>query len=83
MHWLAQPHSGWISRSTPGRLSIILVTSSGRIPAWTWHSPGQIFILRPVIRSRYAPRNMSGRNRISRSSGTASMICCALPEVQQ
>ena len=79
MHWLAQPHSGWISRSASGPLvAASLATSSGRMPAWTWHSPGQIFILRPVTRSRYAPRNMSGRNRISRSAGTASITCAGV-----
>ena len=52
MHWLAQPHSGWMSRSVEGRSAIILLTSSGRMPACTWHSPGQIRIDRPVRRSR-------------------------------
>ncbi len=52
MHWLAQPHSGWMSRSASGRASSVRATSSLRMPACTWHSPGQIFILRPVTRSR-------------------------------
>ena len=40
--------------------------SRGRIPAWTWHSPSQTCMGRPIRRSTYAPRNMSGPKRISR-----------------
>ena len=43
------------------------------MPAWTWHSPIQMCSLRPVTRSSQRPRNMSGRKRISRSAGIASI----------
>ena len=80
--WLAQPHSGWTSSSASGTLAQ-RSTSSGRMPAWTWHSPIQMCSLRPVTRSSQRPRNMSGRKRISRSAGIASITAFALPEVQQ
>ena len=51
MHWVAQPHSGWIRNSASGRSARMRLMSSGLIPAWTWHSPGQTFIGLPVTRS--------------------------------
>ena len=43
-----QPHSGWMRKSAPGWASRISRMSDGRMPAWTWHSPSQTRILRPV-----------------------------------
>ena len=43
-----QPHSGWIRKSAPGCAARISEMSLGRMPAWTWHSPSQTCILRPV-----------------------------------
>ncbi len=83
MHWLAQPHSGWTSSSASGASRCQRSMSAGRMPAWTWHSPIQIFSLRPVTRSSQMPRYMSGRKRISLSAGIASMTAFALPDVQQ
>ena len=83
MHWLAQPHSGWTSSSASGASACQRSMSAGRMPAWTWHSPIQMFSLRPVTRSSQIPRYMSGRNRISRSAGIASMTAFAFPDVQQ
>ncbi len=53
------------------------------MPAWTWHSPIHSSSFRPVTRSTWAPRNMSGRNRISRSSGMLRTTAAAFDEVQQ
>ena len=40
------------------------------MPAWTWHSPAHTCrFLRPVTRRTWAPRNWSGQNNTSRSSG--------------
>ena len=81
--WLAQPHSGWTSSSASGASAVQRSMSAGRMPAWTWHSPSQIRSLRPVTRSSQSPRYRSGRKRISRSAGIASITAFALPEVQQ
>ena len=62
-----QPHSGWMRKSAPGCSSRTRVMSDGRMPAWTWHSPSQTCIERPIDFSTYAPRNMSGPKRISAS----------------
>ena len=77
--WLAQPHSGWTSSSASGASACQRSMSAGRMPACTWHSPSQIFSLRPVTRSSQRPRYMSGRKRISRSAGIASITARALP----
>ena len=53
------------------------------MPACTWHSPIHTCIFRPVWRSTCAPRNWSGRNRISRSSGIDRTTSTALEDVQQ
>ena len=59
-------------------------TSDGLMPACTWHSPAQMCMFsRPVIRRTCAPRNWSGQNRISRSSGIDRTTSAALDEVQQ
>ncbi len=42
------PHSGWIRNSAPGFSSRTSAMSPGRMPAWTWHSPIQTFMRRPV-----------------------------------
>ena len=82
-----QPHSGWMRKSAPGFSSRTRAMSAGRIPACTWHSPVHTFSCRPVTFSTYAPRNMSGPNRISVSSPCSrqmcSTTCTALDEVQQ
>ncbi len=81
--WLAHPHSGWTSSSASGASSCQRSRSAGRMPACTWHSPIQIRSFRPVTRSSQRPRKTSGRKRISRSAGIASITAFALPEVQQ
>src|SRR6266511_1142891 len=79
----AQPHSGCTSSSASGASCCQRSMSSGRIPAWTWHSPSQMFSFRPVTFSSQRPRYMSGRKRISWSRGIASITAFALPDVQQ
>ncbi len=71
--WVEQPHSGWIRNSAFGCSSRVRAMSSGLIPAWTWHSPSQMWkrprrsgsSTRPVSRSTKAPSHMSGPKRIS------------------
>ena len=54
------------------------------MPACTWHSPIQMCMLsRPVTRCTCAPRNWSGRNRISWSAGIESTTSTAFDDVQQ
>ncbi len=81
------PHSGWMRKSAPGCSSRTRVMSEGRIPAWTWHSPSQTCIERPIDFSTYAPRNMSGPKRISVSSPCSRRMCSttatALADVTQ
>src|SRR6266545_3633247 len=79
----AQPHSGCTSSSASGASVCQRSMSSGRMPACTWHSPSQMFSLRPVTFSSHRPRYMSGKKRISWSRGIASMTAFALPDVQQ
>ena len=40
---VAQPHSGWIRNSASGFSARVWTMSSGRMPAWTWHSPSQMW----------------------------------------
>ena len=49
--WHSRTRGGSAGRPRDGRPAP-RCTSSVRMPACTWHSPGQIFILRPVTRSR-------------------------------
>ena len=63
MHWLAQPHSGWTSSSASGASSCQRSMSAGRMPACTWHSPIQIFSLRPVTRSSQTPEEEVGQEQ--------------------
>ena len=41
--WVEQPHSGWIRNSASGFSARVRAMSSGRMPAWTWHSPSQMW----------------------------------------
>ena len=77
------PHSGWISSSASGCSRRMASRRSGWMPACTWHSPIQTCIFRPVTRSRWAPRNISGQKRISRSAGIERITASAFDEVQQ
>ena len=81
--WEAQPHSGWIISSASGNSARRASRSAGSMPACTWHSPIHTSSLRPVWRSTWAARNMSGRKRISLSAGIACTTWTALAEVQQ
>ena len=48
---VAQPHSGWMNSSASGSAAALRRSSSGLIPACTWHSPSQMCMLaRPVTR---------------------------------
>ena len=77
------PHSGWMNSSASGSALALRRSSSGLIPACTWHSPSQMCMLaRPVTRWTWAPRNWSGRNSTSRWAGMDATICAALAEVQ-
>ena len=59
-------------------------SACGEIPACTWHSPAHTRRFdRPVTRLTCAPRNWSGRNSTSRSSGIAATTSAAFAEVQQ
>ncbi len=81
---VAQPHSGCTYSSASGSASTRSRRVWPSIPACTWHSPIHTWMLsRPVTRLTCAPRNWSGRNRISRSSGIERMTSAALDEVQQ
>ena len=93
--WVEQPHSGWIRNSASGCSARVRSMSSGRMPAWTWHSPSQMWkrarrsgsSRSPVSRSTKAPSHMSGPKRISVSGPCSAQMCSttctALEEVQQ
>jgi len=87
MTLVEQPHSGWMRKSAPGCCARTLEMSDGRMPAWTWHSPSQTCMLRPICFSTNAPRNMSGPKRISVSGPCSRRMCSttftALLEVTQ
>ena len=58
--------------------------SSDLIPAWTWHSPGHIFIFfLLVISATYDPKNISGKNKIGFSKGIDATTLVALEDVKK
>ena len=54
------------------------------MPACTWHSPSQMCMFsRRSVRCTWAPRNWSGQNSTSVSSGIERTTSTALDDVQQ
>ena len=81
---VAQPHSGWMNSSASGSSATRALRSAPLMPAWTWHSPSQMCMLRrPSWRCTWAPRNWSGQNSTSVSSGIEATTSTALDDVQQ
>src|SRR5699024_7893487 len=81
---VVQPHSGWMYSSASVFARTVSTKSHGEISACTWHSPAQTWMLfRPVTRRTCAPRNWSGRNKISCSGSMERTTSAAFEEVQQ
>ena len=81
---VAQPHSGWMNSSASGSSATRALRSAPLMPACTWHSPSQMCMFsRPSWRCTWAPRNWSGQNSTSVSSGIEATTSTALDEVQQ
>ena len=81
---VAHPHSGWMNSSASGSSATRAFRSAPLMPAWTWHSPSQMCMLsRCSWRWTWAPRNWSGQNSTSVSSGTDATTSTAFDEVQQ
>src|SRR5574338_236582 len=76
-----QLHSGWTKKSAFLKLASIWLMSSAFMPAWTWHSPGQMNMFFLFVTSAtYEPRNRSGRKRTSLSAGMLETTLTAVEE---
>ena len=80
---VVHPHSGWIEHLGLGILRPRAAAPVGRCPRARGTRPSTGASCARLCRSTWAPRNTSGRNRISRSSGIVRTTSTAFEDVQQ